>query len=821
MNTLSAAGLPHASQASLASVKGSSVTSLFLAAIIPFVLLKLMFFFTHTWPNMVYRLLTSRLERQIATVEERVFPNRLIQDDIMIRSVMGYVSYCYLRTLRSGANACDAVNMADYSYTFLYENDDNFSEDWIPYSPHYKTLFGRAIVAAMELSVLPTTGQAIQVEPGLFVRSMTNKHVSGNEARGEGESESNESGDDSRAAQKGERGSREQNQMDRLNQYAFYDMRKFAENMDEHAQPAADGNTDDLDSVERPFDPPARNRKEKKKAEQHSKAKSSLFFDNNANPKEESILVIEYRHPLPFEKAQALCDGHNTAGVATAFDATRAAGDVIEGFLSRAHAWYLGHVKQRKTLPLMALYPTPMLTLFTALGAAAAKRRAVQEGDFAGKCYVLEGVAPGAAADGTASTTDGEGGSPERQTGAGLSAAVSIGPSTVTGGHIGLGGAAAADMTSKGKTFHSLFFPGKARVLSLVDDFVQERGCYGVPGVVARLNFFLHGAPGTGKTSFVKALARYLHRNLVVVSMGEVVTVDELRRLLQPFELNIGGEKEDHYGDSAENTFAVRPHQSIYVFEDFDAIGDAWQALKRDQSAREIAAKLKKEAEEEASEKSGEGKRSGTSSGDSAATSNDDDSDDSDDDDCGDGSDEDGSGSDNSNNSSVVCLNTDKFLIHENKMAELERTHLTVESFLELFNGFNLPDSFIAVFTTNHPERVHPLITSSNMMDVVLDMGMLDDDCATQMVEHYFVHELEEAAATAGVAAAASSRRKERPHLSKAQAADLRAALTAFNKVSGGISGAHLEKMCVECDTIEQLTQRLCAADTWEAINAF
>ncbi|KPA82022.1 hypothetical protein ABB37_03196 [Leptomonas pyrrhocoris] len=786
------------------------------------------------------------MERQIATVTERVYPNRIVLDGLMIHSIMGYVSHCYLRTLRQGANACDAVSIADYEYSFIYENVEEFDESWVPYSTRYKSLFGRVIASAMELSVMPTIGQAIQVEPGLFVRSLEDKHRHRKSKENESGSEEDEasSGASHRTQGSGERGLTKMNRVDKLNQYVFYDMRKYAENMDEHAQPPVDGNADDISSAEHPFDQPAQNRR-KRHGKQEGKGgseKESTQFDNDENPKEETFIVIEYRRPLPYERSQALCHASNTPGVAVEYDETRAAGDVIEGFLARAHGWYLGHAAQRKTTPLMAIYPSSALPMFAKSGVAGLRVRREWEGDFSGRCYVFDSASLAAeTVPSSSSAAVGKGGKgqvraagsrmvveegEEGEADNGIAAGVTIGPSTLSGGHVGLGGSADS-VQSMGKTFKSLFFPSKAHVLSVIDDFVQERGRYGVPGVVARLNLFLYGAPGTGKTSFVKALARHLRRNLVVVSMSEILTVDELQKLLQPFELAHTGDDHD------EHRFSVRPHQSIYVFEDFDAIGDAWEALMRDQSERKTAqaqqaeaAAARKEAttsetnEDDTESSTGTNRDEKGSEEDSAedttaagsreekrysASSKNDKNSSPDDDDGGDSDD------DSSSSSKPPSKKSDSFVLEDERLEELDRVHLTVERFLDLFNGFNLPDSFIAVFTTNHPERVHPRITSTNMMDITLDMGMLNDECATEMIEHYFVNEL-----TAGTAGA-----KGQPHLTTAQVAELHAALEVFNRSADGVSGALLENMCIECDTVASLTQRLRAADTWDIVNAF
>ena len=113
------------------------------------------------------------------------------------------------------------------------------------------------------------------------------------------------------------------------------------------------------------------------------------------------------------------------------------------------------------------------------------------------------------------------------------------------------------------RTFNNIFFDGKKELISKIDFFLNNRNWYYDKGIPYSLGIGLHGPPGTGKTSFIKALANYTNRHIIILSLKIVKTKKQLEQFF--FENNYNNNNEKN---------SITFDKKIIVFEDIDCIGD-------------------------------------------------------------------------------------------------------------------------------------------------------------------------------------------------------------------------------------------------------
>lgn len=113
------------------------------------------------------------------------------------------------------------------------------------------------------------------------------------------------------------------------------------------------------------------------------------------------------------------------------------------------------------------------------------------------------------------------------------------------------------------KSFDNLFFDGKEELINRLDSFIR-RDKYKKLGLPETLGLLFHGEPGTGKTSCIKAIAKYLDMSIIVVPMSQIKTKKRLEELFFSPRIN------------------TPQNKRIYVFEEIDCNG--WENIVRDRA---------------------------------------------------------------------------------------------------------------------------------------------------------------------------------------------------------------------------------------------
>ena len=125
------------------------------------------------------------------------------------------------------------------------------------------------------------------------------------------------------------------------------------------------------------------------------------------------------------------------------------------------------------------------------------------------------------------------------------------------------------------RTFDNLFFEEKATVEKRVKHFLGTGGqgtgkaWYAKRGIPYTLGFMFHGAPGTGKTSTIKAIANITGRHVINVRLSDIHTNTQLKNLFYNPVLQVINPE-----TMQAEKFTVPTHQRFYVIEDIDCMTD-------------------------------------------------------------------------------------------------------------------------------------------------------------------------------------------------------------------------------------------------------
>jgi AAA+ superfamily predicted ATPase len=120
------------------------------------------------------------------------------------------------------------------------------------------------------------------------------------------------------------------------------------------------------------------------------------------------------------------------------------------------------------------------------------------------------------------------------------------------------------------KSFCNVFGSHVAELKERINLFVNHPEWYAQRGIPHSLGILLHGIPGAGKTSTIKAIAKDTNRHIFNLSLRKYTTQKQLINLF--FNENVNIVPENNGGK--QTTYAIPVNQRIYVIEDIDCLTD-------------------------------------------------------------------------------------------------------------------------------------------------------------------------------------------------------------------------------------------------------
>ncbi|CCW67630.1 unnamed protein product [Phytomonas sp. Hart1] len=358
-----------------------------------------------------------------------------------------------------------------------------------------------------------------------------------------------------------------------------------------------------------------------------------------------------------------------------------------------------------------------------------------------------------------------------------------------------------------GKAFNSIFFSQKNTILRLLDDFRHQTGRFAVPGAPQRLNFLVHGPPGTGKTSLVKAIARYLGRDLVILQLGNFQTLSSLKTWMDRVVVRCTGEEnvmyyessdnscKDSVGTSCEKFLTLHPREVIYLVEDVDAMNAGVHFIQHDGERRNSLFFPSPPRTLPTTNSLEDFKR------------------------CEDAAEEKGYLADLRNPSTFEDLNTNRssgegknnrdnftrVIMDEEYPNNYNGSSLNLNSVLSILNDLSTPAGRVVVITTNYPERLDSFSSRSGVITLKIPMEGLNFEESVEMIRYYFSKETltEQEVEQIHTALHAFFERKRRDDKERDNNHD-------NMKINDDrVNPSYLQQLCVECTSASELVKSL------------
>jgi DNA polymerase III delta prime subunit len=266
------------------------------------------------------------------------------------------------------------------------------------------------------------------------------------------------------------------------------------------------------------------------------------------------------------------------------------------------------------------------------------------------------------------------------------------------------------------KSLTNIFGKHLKDVKERVHLFLNNKEWYNKKGIPYTLGILLHGPPGTGKTSIIKAIAKDTNRHVFNIKLSKNTTQKQLTNLFYT-------EMVDIVKNGKNETYNIPISERIYVIEDIDCLSDIVYSreIQKDKEKEEIENNIPKSKQEYIPLDLNYGNNISDFIQPQPINGN-------------------GLLNDYQKNEIISDIENNKTPkpFKQDKNTSLHGEELNLSFILNLLDGILETPGRILIITTNHPEKLDKAFIRPGRIDINLEVGNCSKDMIIEMFNFFY-----------------------------------------------------------------------------------